>query len=118
MDAAGGDLDPRAEPHGLVGVPVGVDGALRLVRPVRKRGELGARPALGVVDELVHRREDGVAPVPGDERLDAPDARRVGRDLRAEVARRLVLRADLREEEPEDVVDDRAAADDADRAGR
>ncbi len=40
---------------------------------------------------------------------------RVGRDLGPEVAGRLVLRPDLGEDQPEDVVDDLAARDDLDR---
>ena len=50
-----------------------------------------------------------------DERLHAPHAGRVGGDLGAEVAGGLVLRADLRQDQREDVVDDRAALDELDR---
>ena len=56
-----------------------------------------------------------VAPVPLDERLHPPHAGRVRRHLGAEVPRRLVLRADLREDELEDVLHDRAALDQLDR---
>ena len=52
--------------------------------------------------------------VPGDERLHAPHAGGVRGDLRPEVPGRLVLGADLREDEPEHVVDDRAACDEPD----
>ena len=115
MDAVVGDRDAGAELDRLVGVAVGVDGSLGLVRPVRQRRELGAGAPLGVGDELVDRREHDVAPVPRDERLDAANARGVRGDLRAEVAGRLVLRADLREEQAEDVVHDLPAADELDR---
>ena len=49
-----------------------------------------------------------------DERREPPHAGRVGRDLGAQVAGRLALRADLGEDEAEDVVHDLAALDDLD----
>ena len=102
------DLDACVQVHRLVGVAVGVDEALGLVDAVRKRRELGTRAALGVLEQLLHRRADRLEAVPLDESLYAADAGRIGGDLGAEVSRRLVLRPDLRQHEPEDVVDDPA----------
>ncbi len=112
---SGAELDARAQAHGLVGVAVVVDGALGLVDAVRQRRELGARAPLGVVEQLVHRREDRLAAVALDQRLHAAHAGRVRGDLRAEVAGRLVLRADLREDQPEDVGHDLPALDELHR---
>ena len=53
-------------------------------------------------------------PVAADECLEPADAGRVGGDLGAEVARGLVLGADLREDQVEDVAHDPAAFDDLD----
>ena len=51
----------------------------------------------------------------GDERPEPASPRRVRGDLRPEVPGRLVLRADLRQDQVEDVVDDRPGRDDLDR---
>ena len=110
-DAVRRDLDARPEPHRLVAVAVGVDRAFRLVDPVRQRLDLGAGAPFGVVEELFHRSHDRGVPVARDERLEPAGARRVGGDLRPEVAARLVLRADLRQDQVEDVVDDPAGLD-------
>ena len=109
-DAVGRDLDARPQPHGLVRVAVDVDRALGLVDAVRQGRELGARAPLGVVEQLAHRAGDRLAAVPRDERLQPPDAGRVRRDLGAEVAGRLVLGADLREDQREDVAHDPPAS--------
>ena len=109
------DLDAHLQPDGLVGVAVRVDRALGFVDAVRKRGELGAGAPLRVLEQLLHRREDRVAAVPLDERQHAADAGRVRGHLGAEVAGGLVLRADLGEDELEDVLHDRAALDQLDR---
>ena len=109
------DLDAHLQPDGLVGVPVRVHRALGFVDAVRKRGELGPGAPLGVLEQLLHRREDRVAAVPLDEREHAADAGGVRGHLGAEVARGLVLRADLGEDELEDVLHDRAALDQLDR---
>ena len=114
-DAVGRDLDPRAQPHRLVRVAVGVDQALGLVHAGRQRRDLGAGAPLRVVEQLLHRGHDRRVAVPGDERLEPPRARRVRGDLGAEVSRRLVLGADLRQDQPEDVVDDPPRLDDLDR---
>ena len=109
------DLDPHLQPDGLVGVAVRVDEALGLVDAVRERGELGPGAPLRVLEQLLHRREDRVAPVAVDQRRDASHAGGVRGDLGAEVARRLVLRADLGQDQREDVLHDRAAVDQLDR---
>ncbi len=114
-DAVGRDLDPRPEPHGLVGVAVGVDRALGLVDAERQRGELGPRAPLRVVEQLRHRGHDRGVAVARDERLEPAGPGRVRRDLGAEVTRSLVLRPDLREDQLEDVVDDPPGLDDLDR---
>ena len=82
---------------------------------MRQRGDLGARAPLGVVEQLRHRGHDRRVAVARDERLEPPRARRVRRDLGAEVAGRLVLGADLGQDQREDVVDDPAGLDDLDR---
>ena len=110
----GGDLDPGAESHRLVAVPVRVDRALRLEDAVRQSGDLGARATLGVVEQLLHRGDDRRVAMAPDERLEPPRAGRVRRDLGAEVARGLVLGADLGEDQGEDVVDDPSRLDDLD----
>ncbi len=115
VDALGADRDARPQAHRLGRVAVVVDEALGLVRAEREPGELAARAPLGVVEQLAHRRHDRVAAVALDERLDAADAGRVGGDLGAEVAGRLVLRADLRQDELEDVGHDLPAVDELHR---
>ena len=112
---SGVDLDPGPEAHGLVGVAVVVDGALGLVRPRLELRDLRPHAPLRVLEQLLHRREERLAPVAVGQRRDPPHTRRVGRDLGPEVAGRLVLRADLGEDQAEDVVDDLAARDDLDR---
>jgi hypothetical protein len=82
---------------------------------VRQGGEFCQRAALGVVEQLAHRGDDGVAAVTRDERLHAPRTGRVGGDLRTHVAARLVLGANLRQHELEDVRHDPAARDQPDR---
>ena len=113
--AVGVDLDAHPQPDRLVGVAVGVHGALGLVDAMRELGELGPRPPLGVLEQLLHRREDRLDPVAVDERGHAANARRVGGDLGPEVARGLVLGADLGQDQLEDVLQDRAALDELDR---
>ena len=54
--AVGAERDARLQLHRLVGVAVVVDDALRLVGAVRQLRELGERAALGVVEQLAHRR--------------------------------------------------------------
>ncbi len=109
---SGADLDLDLEPHRLVGVPVVVDGAFGPVRARREPGDLGADAPLRVLEQLLHRSaERRVGETPG-QRLQPPHARCVGRDLGSEVTRRLVLRADLRQDQPEDVVHDLPAGDD------
>ncbi len=81
---------------------------------MRQRLELGPGTPLGVLEQLAHHVPNRLQPVPRDERLHTPHARRVRGDLRAEVPARLVLRADLRQDEPEDVVDDRAPGNEPD----
>ena len=69
----------------------------------------------GVFEQLLHRRDDRVAAVAVDQRRDASHAGGVRRDLGAEVARHLVFRADLGQDQREDVIHDRAAVDQLDR---
>ena len=64
------------------------------------------RAPLGVVEKLRHRGDDRLVAVANDKRLEPARSRRVRRDLGAEVAGRLVLRADLRQDQREDVVHD------------
>ena len=99
---------------GSVGVAVVVDRALGLVRARLELRDLGPHAPLRVGEQLLHRREERLAPVAVGQRRDPPHAGRVGRDLRPEVAGRLVLRPDLGEDQPEDVVHDLAALDDLD----
>ncbi len=101
--------------HGLVGVAVVVDGALGLVDARRERA-ISARVRRSVYSSSSSIVARSVSrPWRPDERRDAPDAGRVRRDLGAEVAGRLVLRADLGQDQPEDVVHDRPALDELDR---
>ena len=106
---SGVDLDARLQPHRLVGVAVVVDEALGLEDARAAAPRAGARAALGVVEQLVDGREDRLAPVALEERLQAAHAGRVGGDLGAQVAGRLALGADLGEDQPEDVLHDLAA---------
>ena len=113
--SVGRDLDPRLQLHRLVGVAVDVDGALGLVDAVRQRRDLGAGAPLGVVEQLAHRAGHRLEAVAADERLQPADAGRVGGDLGAEVASGLVLGADLRQDQVEDVAHDPPARDDLHR---
>ena len=116
-DAVGGDLDPRLQPHRLVGVAVGVDRALGLVDAVRQRRDLGARAPLGVVEQLAHRRRRSSrgrvarrAPAAAGRRC---CSRRSGRGSRRPVSCLERICARIR---PEDVVgDDPARLDDLHR---
>ena len=76
--------------------------------------DLGAHAPLRVLEQLVHGRQQHLAAVPLRQCGDPSHARRVRGDLRPEVTRRLVLRADLRQDQAEDVVEDLPALDDLD----
>jgi len=82
---------------------------------MRERRDLGAGASLRVVEELVHRRHDRLAAVPLDERLEPPDARVVRGNLGPQVAAGLMLGADLRQDQAEDVGNDPARLDDLHR---
>ena len=107
--AVGRDLDPSLEADRPVGVAVVVDRALGLVRARLELRDLRPHAPLGVREQLLHRRDERLASVAVGQRRDPPHPGRVGRDLRPEVAGRLVLRPDLGEDEAEDVVHDLAA---------
>ena len=115
MDACVTDLDPHLQAHRLVRVAVVVDESLGLIDAEWQRGDFGPRAPLGVGEELFHGGENRAEPVPGNERLDPTHPRRIRSDLGAEVACRLVLRADLRQDQLEDVRDDLARLDDLHR---
>src|SRR5207237_1211350 len=97
-----------------IGEAVVVDDALGGEPTAREKSELGAGSPRGVLEERADVTIDG-ADTPAREQIAKTAlAGHVRRDLGPQVAGRLALAADLRQDQPKDVVDDRAVGHETD----
>ena len=107
-DAVSIDRQRRHQPHRLVREAVVVDDPFGREDALRQPRDVCSGPPLRVGDQLVDVAQNDVEPIPFDERSETAYAGRVRCHLRPEVSGRLVLGANLRQDQLEHVLHDGA----------